>query len=543
MPKQLAFNTSKSADAHDKIRSGIKQLAEAVKVTLGPSGRVVMYEREFGDPAITKDGVTVAKQVELSDPMENMAASMVRQAAAKTGAIAGDGTTTATVYTEAVFEAGIKSVRSGANPQEVKRGIDYAAQAIIRTLGEMARPVIDLDQIKRVAICSSNQDVEIGTMIADAMDRVGKDGVVTIEEGRTLETSVVVVDGLQFPRGYASPQFATNPETLVCEYEEPRIFITDQRIGDLKQLLQILESIVKNGGNRPLVMIADDFADECLAALILNRVRGHLQVVAVKAPGFGDRRTQTLDDIAVATGATLLTRDDIARPSIGHLGTCKKITIDRDTTTIVEGGGDEAKVQERTNMLRNQLEKMAGDFDRERVQERLARLAGGIAQIVVGGATEVEIREKKDRIDDALHACKAAIEEGILPGGGVAVLHALKSTKFGAPNEDFRIGVDIVARALEAPLRQIAINTGVDEGVVVNKIKESDSPTFGFDAAAKRYGDMLEFGIVVPAKVERVALQNATSISGLLLTTDCMISIDRDKSTAPAADAQFPSFG
>lgn len=541
MQKQLVFNNNKRQEAHDKIRAGIKQLAEAVKITLGPSGRVVMFEREYGDPVITKDGVTVAKQVQLQDPVENMAAAMVRQAAAKTGSVAGDGTTTATIYTEAIFEAGMRTVHSGANPQEVKRGIDYATRQIVAKLGEMAKPIIDLEQIQQVAVCSANQDQEIGTMIASAMEQVGKDGVITIEEGRSLDTTVAVVDGLQFPRGYLSPQFATDPESLICEYDDPYIMLTDQKITNLKQLLVILEMVVKQLGNKPLIIVADEFSDDCVTALILNRVKAQLNVVAVKSPGFGDRRLQSLEDIAVAVGATVFGKDEKITPNL--LGRCKKIRIDRDSTTILEGLGDEVKVAERIEMLRLQLDKVEGDYDKERIQERLARLCGGIAQISVGGATEVEVREKKDRIEDALHACKAAIEEGILPGGGVAILHAVKDLNIVSPNYDFTMGVDIVLKAIEAPLRQIAINTGEDDGVVVNKVVESTDPSFGFDAAVKRYGNMIEFGIVVPTKVERVALQNAASVAGLLLTTDCLISIVREKKEDGAGASQFPSFG
>ena len=544
MAKTLVFNTPKQREAHDKIRSGIKQLSDAVKITLGPSGRVVMYEREYGDPVITKDGVTVAKQVELSDPLENMAASMVRQAAARTAATAGDGTTTATIYTEAIFEAGIKGVQSGANPHEVKRGIDRAVALVIAELQKAAKTVVDIEQIKQVAICSANQDVEIGTMIAQAMEKVGKDGVITIEEGRAIETTISVVDGLQLPRGYISPQFATDPETLLCEFEDPAILITDQKIDDLKLMLKILELAYKQLGNKPFVIIADDFSDDCTAALVLNKLKVGLNVVGIKSPGFGDRRRSILEDIAIATGATLLCKEgvNLSQLTATHLGHCKKIKIDRDTTTIIEGSGDDAKVAERITLLRNQLEKVAGDFDREKVQERLARLAGGIAQICVGGATEVEVREKKDRIDDALHACKAATEEGILPGGGVAVIHAAKKIITESQSEDFKMGMAIVFKALEAPIRQIAVNTGEDDGVILSKVKESADNNFGFNAITKQYGDMIKFGIIVPTKVERIALQNAASVAGLLLATDCMIAIQRDRKAADPA-APFPSLG
>jgi len=545
MAKQVMFNNSQSQDARERIRNGIRILAEAVKITLGPSGRVVMYERDHGDPAITKDGVTVAKQIELEDPVENMAAAMVRQAATKTAITAGDGTTTATIYAQAIYEAGIKGISSGANPQEVRRGIEYATQEVIKKIKEMARPVVDLNQVKQVAICSSNQDVAIGTMIAEAMEKVGRDGIITIEEGQSLNTVIELVDGLQFARGYLSPQFVTDTETMLARYEDPQrpyLLVTDQKIGDLRLTLRIMEMVVKELRNEPLVIIADDFSDDALSALILNRIKGQLNIVAVKAPGFGDRKRQSCEDIAIATGATLISKDgvDFNAMKVSHLGRCKKIKIDRDTTTIIDGAGDPAKVQARIDQLKSQMEATPGDFDRERVQERLARLTGSVAQIFVGGATEVEVRERRDRIEDALHACKAAIEEGILPGGGVAALHAIKSIDFVSPNEDFRIGVDIIRKALEAPLRQIAINTGQDDGVVVSKVVEATDIAFGFDASKKAYGNMVAFGIIVPAKVERVALQNAASVSGLLLTTDCTISRMRGEK-AEQAMPQFPS--
>jgi len=543
MPKQLVFNTPKSTEARDKINSGISKLAEAVKITLGPSGRVVMFEREFGDPVITKDGVTVAKEVELEDRLENMAASMVRQATAKTAAVAGDGTTTATIYVQAIYESGIKGTASGANPQEVKRGIDYAAKTIVGKLQEASKPVVDLEQIQQVAICSSNQDIEVGSMITEALRQVGKDGVVTIEEGNALETTVSVVDGLQFPRGYVSPQFATDPETLACEYDDPNIVIVSDKLTDLKSVLKLLEVTVREGS--PVVVIADEFSDDVIAAMVLNRIRSQLNIVAVKAPGFGDRRVQVLEDLAIATGGTILSKGGIDPSQIksSHFGKCKRIKIDRDSTTILEGKGDPDQIEARIELLRSQLEKVPGSFDKERVQERLARLTGGVAQISVGGATEVEVREKKDRIDDALHACKAAIEEGILPGGGVAAVHAAKNDiERSGFCDDFKIGIDILLRALEAPLRQIAINTGEDDGVVANKVKESNDSNYGFDAANKKYGNMVEFGIIVPTKVERVALLNAASVAGLLLTTDCMISIIKD-GNEQQPQSPFPSLG
>ena len=544
MAKSIIFNTEDQKAVRDKIKSGIDQLSHAVRMTLGPSGRVVMFEREFGDPVITKDGVTVAREVELSDPFENMAASMVRQAAARTATQAGDGTTTATIYAAAIYNAGIKRIEAGANAQSVRSGIDHAVAGIIDELKIMAKPVIELDQIKQVAVCSSNQDLEIGSIIAEAMDQVGTDGVVTIEEGSSLTTSVSVIDGLQFQRGYVSPQFATNPESLKCEYDDPAILISADRIDNLKTLLYLLQFSVKELSGRPLVIIAEEFSDDCVSALILNRLKGQLSIVAVKAPGYGDRRRQTLEDIAIATGTTVLSKDSAAgltNIKTQYLGTCKKISIDRDSTTILEGGGEPANVVARIELLRSQLQSVTGGFDMERIQERLARLSGGVARISVGGATEVEVREKKDRVDDALHACKAAIEEGILPGGAVAAVKAASGISADSINCDFNIGINIILDAIEAPLRQIAINTGTDHGVVVDKVKTSGEENFGFDAAKKIYGDMIKFGIIVPTKVERVALQNAASVAGLLLTTDCMISTVREKQEQPMGP--FPSLG
>jgi len=536
MPKQLTFNNDRRRETHEKIQNGIHKLAQAVRITLGPSGRVVMFEREGMDPVITKDGVTVAKQVELPDPEENMAAAMIRQAAAKTAAAAGDGTTTATIYAEAIYEAGNKYISAGANPQDVKRGIQAAVNELVKKLAEAAKPIIDIEQIRQVAICSSNQDTEIGNVIADAIDAVGKDGVVTIEEGRTLETFVNTVSGLQIPRGYISPQLANKMETLTVEYDEPMILVTDQKLDNVRPLLRVLEITARLG--RPLVIIADEFSDDIIAFLILNKIKNHLNAVGVRAPGFGDRRRDTLEDIAIATGATLITSSGVNFDSVSeeHFGTCQRVVIDRDTTTIIDGKGNEQQIEARIQLLQTQLSKMVGDFDKERVQERLARLTGSIAQIVVGGATETEVREKKDRIDDALHACKAAIQEGVLPGGGVAAIHAFKNITIEPPNEDFAFGVDAVRKAVEAPLRQIAVNTGHDPGVVVDKILAATDSHFGFDAARERYGDMIEFGIIVPAKVERVALQNAASVAGLLLTTDCLISIIRQPQTQDAPD-------
>lgn len=525
MAKKIAFNV----EVRDKIRSGVKQLADAVKVTLGPTGRHVMIEKDFGYPFITKDGVTVAKEVDLLDRFENMGAAMVRQVASKTADDSGDGTTTATIYAEAIFEAGMKSIASGANAQDIKRGIDKATMAIVCELQRSSKAIIDLEQIAQVAKCSANQDEQIGNIIAEAMDKVGKDGVVTIEEGRSIETLIRVVDGMQYSRGYISPHFTTNPETLKCEYDEPLILITDYHISSLKPLMPLLEKVVRTG--KPFVIIADEVDGEALATLVINKLRGTCKVVAIKAPSFGDRRKDILEDLAIATGGKFVSRDagmTIETTTIDQLGKCQKISIGQDSTTVIAGAGNKEAIDQRIALVKRQLENAASDFDREKLQERLAKLSGGVAQIVVGGFTEVEVREKKDRVDDALRACKAATEEGILPGGGVSLLFARRAiadlAKKAATNDDERIGMEILFKALEAPIRQIAKNTGVDDGVIVSKIVENESDTFGYNAASKQYGDMFQFGIVVPTKVERTALQNAASVAALLLTTDCMIS-------------------
>ena len=529
------------ADVREKIKAGVKKLADAVAITLGPTGRVVMIEREYGDPYVTKDGVTVAKEIELSDPLENMGAQMVKQVTSKTSSVAGDGTTTATIYASAIYEAGLKSIANGAKSQEVKRGIDKAIAVIVDKLAEMARPIVDNQQMIQVAVCSANQDSIIGNIVADAIEKVGRDGVVTIEEGRSIDTGVEVVDGLQFDRGYVNGNFVTTRETMVCEYEEPLILLCDQRISSIKPLMPFLEKFLR--AKRPLVIIAEDVDGEALATLVVNHLRGAFKCVAVKAPGFGDRRSEMLEDLAIVTGGTVVSKESgLTLESVGldHLGTCAKITITQDTTTIVEGGpvtGDNdvvksikdriaINVEERINHLRMRLIQVSNDFDREKLQERLAKLVGGVARIIVGGATEAEMRERKDRIDDALHACKAAADEGVLPGGGIAAIYARKALK--AIKDlvgDEHIGVEIVARALEAPLRQIAKNTGIDEGAVLAKITSQKNINYGFNAATGQYGDMLKYGVIVPAKVERVSLQNAASVAGLLLTTDCMVSI------------------
>lgn len=525
MSKDLLFNTPEHPEARNKIREGIRKLAAAVKITLGPTGRVVMFEREFGDPVITKDGVTVAKEVDLKDPFENMGAKMVRQATSKTAEKAGDGTTTATILTEAIFESGLKSITHGVNPQKLKLGITKAVDHIIDGLNKMAKPIHDLEQIKQVAICSSNQDQEIGAMIADAMDQVGKDGVITIEQGRSLKDRVDVVDGLQIPRGYATPQFSTDPVTQNAEYEDPIIVLTASPISHVQQLVALAD--VTATTEKPMIIVADEFDEKLLAIMAANqRENAIIKWVPIRAPGFGDRRVDTLEDLAIATGGSLVSNLTDAKEITKSLGSCKNVRVTRDETTFFEGGGDADALEARVQFLRDRLDNAAGDFDRERIQERIARLTGSIARIIVGGSTEVEVREKRDRVEDALHACKAAVSEGILPGGGVASIHVNKNLT--DKDKDIQSGIDIIFNAVEAPLRQIAKNTSVDDGVVVKEVMDSESKTFGYNAATQQYGDMLEFGVIVPAKVEKTALQNAASVAGLLLTTDCVIAIDRN---------------
>lgn len=527
MAKQIIFRD----EVREKIRSGINKLANAVKVTLGPSGRVVLSARDFNDPFFTKDGVTVAKEIELPDQLENMAAQIVRQATSKTASAAGDGTTTATIYVEAIYEAGLKSIANGAKAQEIKAGMDLAVTKIVEALAEAARPITSIDELIQVGISSANQDTAIGTIVAEAIEKVGRDGVVTIEEGRTLETYSEVVDGFQFNRGYLHPNFATDPALQIAMYEKPLILITDRKLGsDLRPLVGLMEKLARaQKTTQGFVIIAEDISEESLALCVVNHVRGAFKCVGVKAPGFGDRRREQLTDIATMTGATLVSSETgltLDKVEITHLGTCEKITIDRDTTTIIKGGGDKIAITARIELIKHQLDNIAGDFDREHLQERLAKMTNGVARIIVGGATESEVRERKDRIDDALHACKAATEEGILPGGGVSALYAAKSLKsiMKGLKEDEKIGVGIIMKAVEAPLRQIAKNTGEDDGAILAQVRRGNKPDYGYNAVTGKYGDLVKSGVIVPAKVERVALQNAASVAGLLLTTDCMIA-------------------
>ncbi len=529
--KKITFDV----EAREAIRQGIRKLAQAVKVTLGPTGRVVVLEKSFGSPTVTKDGVTVAKEIELENPEENMGAQMVREVASKTSDVAGDGTTTATIYAEAIFEEGLKNVTAGAKAMQLKRGIEKATDAIVSELERMSKPVRRSEEIAQVGTCAANQDAEIGKMIAEAMDKVGKDGVITVEEGKGLQTDVELVEGMQFDKGYISPHFANNTETMECDLENPFILINEKKISSIKDLVPLLEKIAQSG--KPLLIVAEDVEGEALATLVVNKLRGTLQCCTVKAPGFGDRRKEMLADIAVLTGGNAVMEDmgvSLENLQMTDLGTAKRVRIDKDNTTIIEGGGKTADIKGRIEQIKNQIDATDSDYDSEKLQERLAKLAGGVAQINVGAATEVEMKEKKARVEDALHACRAAVEEGILPGGGVAVLRARKALdKVKCDSDDEKTGVDIVRRSLVMPIKQIAVNSGLDGSIVAAKVEESEKDNFGYDAMAGKYCDMVKAGVIVPTKVERIALQNAASVAGLLLTTDAVISEIPEKK-APA---------
>jgi chaperonin GroEL len=530
--KKIAFGT----EAREAIKQGVNKLSEAVKVTLGPCGRNVVLEKSFGSPTVTKDGVSVAKEIELEDAYENMGAQMVKEVASKTSTVAGDGTTTATILAESIFTEGLKNITAGANPMKVKRGIDKAVDAIVDQLYEISLPVASSKQVQQVATCSANQDVEIGKKLSEAMDKVGKDGVITVEEGQSLETSVELVEGMQFDKGYLSPHFINKQENMSVVLDKPFVLIHEKKISSIKSLVPVLEKVSKEG--RPLLIIAEDVEGEALATLVVNKLRGILQIAAVKAPGFGDRRKALLADIAVLTGGDAVFEDlgiDLENIDISQLGRAKQITIDKDTTTIIEGGGDTAAIKGRIEQIKTEIDNSTSDYDVEKLQERLAKLAGGVAQINVGAATEVEMKEKKARVEDALHACRAAVEEGILPGGGVAMLRAVTALdKVKAPGDE-KIGLEIVRRAIVAPVKQIAKNAGLDGSIVAQKIMESEETFYGYDALRKKYGNMVDFGVIVPTKVERVALQNGASIASLLLTTDAIVSeIPEKKEAAPA---------
>ena len=533
-------------EARQAIRNGVRQLARAVKVTLGPAGRNVVIEKSFGSPTVTKDGVTVAKEVELADPCENIGAQMVKEVASKTSNAAGDGTTTATILAESIFEEGLKNVVAGANPAELKRGIDKAVQAVVDKLYEMSIAVESSKQISQVGTCAANQEPEIGKIIAQAMDKVGKDGVITIEEGRTLDTTVDLVEGMQFDKGYLSPHFVTSLETMTCELEKPFILIHEKKISAIKDLVPILEKVAQAG--RPLLIIAEDVEAEALATLVVNKLRGTLQCAAVKAPGFGDRRKALLQDMAILTGGQAIFEDlgiQLENIGVGDLGQAKKVSIDKDATTIIEGAGSTEEITGRIEQIKNEIEITTSDYDTEKLQERLAKLAGGVAQINVGAATEAEMKEKKARVEDALHACRAAVEEGILPGGGTAMLRALEALDKVKATGDQKVGVGIIRRALSAPIKQLATNAGLDGSIVAQKVAEggADNVNFGYDIMREKYGDMMQFGVIVPTKVERTALQNGASIAALLLTTDAVVSEIPEKKPEPAAGGGMPGGG
>ena len=529
--KKIAFGS----DARAAVREGVKKLAKAVKITLGPCGRNVILEKSFGSPTVTKDGVTVAKEIELEDSYENMGAQMVKEVASKTSSVAGDGTTTATILAESIFDEGLKNITAGANPMQVKRGIEAGVDAIVNELHRMSTSVVSSKQFEQVATCSANQDVEIGKKLAEAMNKVGKDGVITVEEGQSLETTVELVEGMQFDKGYLSPHFINDLENMTVVLEKPYILVHEKKISSVKSLVPLLEKVAKQG--RPLLIIAEDVEGEALATLVVNKLRGVLQVAAVKAPGFGDRRKALLSDIAVLTGGDAIFEDlglQLENIELTQLGRAKRITIDKDTTTIIEGGGSTEAIKGRIEQIKSEIDKSTSDYDIEKLQERLAKLVGGVAQINVGAATEAEMKEKKARVEDALHACRAAAEEGILPGGGVAMLRALGVLDKVKAAGDAKIGVDIVRRAVVAPIKQIAENAGLDGSIVAQKIMESKQKNFGYDALRKKYGDMIEFGVIVPTKVERIALQNGASIASLLLTTDAIVSeIPEKKEKSP----------
>jgi chaperonin GroEL len=525
-----------SSDARDRMLRGVDILNNAVKVTLGPKGRNVILDKSYGAPRITKDGVTVAKEIELEDKFENMGAQMVREVASKTNDLAGDGTTTATVLAASIMKEGLKLVAAGMNPMDLKRGIDIAVTAVVKDIERRAKKVQSSEEIAQIGTIASNGDKTIGKMIADAMKKVGNEGVITVEEAKTAETELDVVEGMQFDRGYLSPYFVTNAEKMIAELEDPYILIHEKKLSSLQPMLPVLEAVVQAG--KPLLIIAEDIEGEALATLVVNKLRGGLKVAAVKAPGFGDRRKAMLEDIAVLTTGTMIAEDlgiKLENVTLQMLGRAKRVRIEKENTTIIDGAGKKADIQARIAQIKAQIEETTSDYDKEKLQERLAKLAGGVAIIRVGGSTEVEVKEKKDRVDDAMHATKAAVEEGIVSGGGVALLRAKAAIgKLSNENEEVQAGINIVLRALEAPIRQIAENSGVEGSIVVGKVLENKSQTHGFDAQTEQYVDMLNAGIVDPAKVVRVALQDAASIAGLMITTEAMVAETPKKNGAPA---------
>jgi chaperonin GroEL len=533
--KEVKFHS----DARERMLRGVDILANAVKVTLGPKGRNVVLDKSFGAPRITKDGVTVAKEIELADKFENMGAQMVREVASKTSDIAGDGTTTATILAQAIVQEGAKAVAAGMNPMDLKRGIDKAVDAIVAELQRNARKVTNNNEIAQVGTISANGDAEIGRFLADAMQKVGNEGVITVEEAKTAETELEVVEGMQFDRGYLSPYFITNQDKMRVELEEPYVLIHEKKLSNLQAMLPVLEAVVQSG--KPLLVIAEDVEGEALATLVVNKLRGGLKVAAVKAPGFGDRRKAMLEDIAILTGGTAISEDlgiKLENVTLNMLGRAKKVVVEKENTTVVDGAGRKQEIQGRIAQIKAQIEETTSDYDREKLQERLAKLAGGVAVIRVGGSTEVEVKERKDRVDDALHATRAAVEEGILPGGGVALLRAAKALQnVETDNVDQKHGVEIVKRAIEAPARQIAENAGAEGSIIVGKLREKSDFAYGWNAQTNEFGDLYKQGVIDPAKVVRTALQDAASVAGLLVTTEAMVAEKPKKETAPAMPA------
>ncbi|WP_303849773.1 chaperonin GroEL [Seleniivibrio woodruffii] len=536
MAKQIIF----SEDARHAILKGVDQLANAVKVTLGPKGRNVVIEKKFGSPLITKDGVTVAKEIELKDPLENLGAQMVKEVASKTNDVAGDGTTTATVLAQAIYREGIKNVVAGAKPMEIKRGIDKAVAAVIEKLAEISKPIQDKKEIAQVGAISANNDFEIGNIIADAMDKVGKDGVITIEENKSTDTVLEIVEGMQFDRGYLSPYFVTDADNMEAVLENPYLLILESKVSSMKDILPVLEQLAKQ--NAPFLIIAEDVEGEALATLVVNRLRGTLNCCAVKAPGFGDRRKEMLKDIAILTGGKVVSEEtgmNINQVALSDLGRAKKVVVDKENTTIVEGAGKAEDIQARVNMIKKQADDTTSDYDKEKLQERLAKLSGGVAVIKVGAATETEMKEKKARVEDALSATKAAVEEGIVPGGGVALVRALKALNGMKLSDDQQVGVELIKKALTSPLSQIVANAGFDPAIIVNEISKSKSNTYGFNAATEKYMDMFEAGVIDPTKVTRSALQNAASVASLMITTEALIT----EIPEPKAAGGMPDMG
>ena len=538
--KDVKFGT----DARNRMLKGVNILADAVKVTLGPKGRNVVLDKSFGAPRITKDGVSVAKEIELEDKFENMGAQMVKEVASRTNDEAGDGTTTATVLAQAIVREGMKSVAAGMNPMDLKRGIDMATTKVVEAIKAAARPVSDSAEVAQVGTISANGEAEIGQQIADAMQKVGNEGVITVEENKGLETETDVVEGMQFDRGYLSPYFVTNTEKMTTELEDAVILLHEKKLSSLQPMVPLLEAVIQSG--KPLVIISEDVEGEALATLVVNKLRGGLKIAAVKAPGFGDRRKAMLQDIAILTGGQVISEDigmKLESVTMDMLGTAKRITITKDTTTIIDGGGETAEIEARVSQIRGQIEETTSDYDREKLQERVAKLAGGVAVIRVGGMSEIEVKERKDRVDDALNATRAAVQEGIVVGGGVALVQAGKTLDgVKGANSDQDVGIAIVRKALESPLRQIAENSGVDGSVVAGKIRESDDQKFGFNAQTEEYGDMFKFGVIDPAKVVRTALQDAASVAGLLITTEAMVA-DKPSKDGGAAGGGMPDMG